>query len=186
MGAAISRRMKQLRYYLAHLGWQGNIGLLLLGTCLVGAIAYAWPQARTLDRLKQDVAEMRRGMPQHQGQWIDRSPQASLNTFYGFLPREQEAATLLNEVLQIAEQHGLVPDKVDYALTRHPSAHFSRYQLTLPLRGSYLDIRRFIADVLSTMPSAALNEAVFKREDLMSEQVDARLKLTLFLQKDGQ
>lgn len=186
MGAAISRWMKQLRYYLEHLGWQGSTGLLLLAACLVAAVAYAWPQARALDQLKQDMAEMRRAMPQHQGQWIDRSPQASLNTFYGFLPREQEATALLNQVLQIAEQHGLVPDKVDYSLTRHPSAYFSRYQLTLPLHGSYLDIRRFIADVLSIMPSAALNEATFKREDLSNEQVSARLKLTLYIQKDGQ
>ncbi|MFL9711318.1 type 4a pilus biogenesis protein PilO [Methylobacillus sp. Pita1] len=178
-------KLHKLRYRLGQLDGLSKLGLGLLAACLLVALAYAWPQARALQQLKLDVAAMHRAMPQHQGQWIDRSPQASLNAFYQFLPRESEATTLLNQVLDIAEQHGLVPEKVDYTLSRQSSAAFSKYQLSLPLQGQYLDIRRFIADVMNTLPSAALNDISLKREDMLSDHVEARLKLTLYLRKDG-
>ena len=179
-------RMDRLRHGFGQLDGLSRLALGVLALCLLITLAYAWPQARALQQLKQDVADMHRAMPQHQGQWIDRSPQAALNTFYQFLPREDEATVLLNQVLDITQQHGLVPEKVDYTLTRQPSASFSKYQLTLPLRGHYLDIRRFIAEVMSTLPSAALNDIALKREDMMSDQIDARLHFTLYLRRDGQ
>ncbi|MCB5189330.1 type 4a pilus biogenesis protein PilO [Methylobacillus arboreus] len=187
MDTAVSgRKMDRLRYGLNRLGWQGKLGLLLLAACMAIALAYAWPQARSLKQLKLDVTAMHRAIPQHQGQWIDRSPQASLNTFYQFLPPEGEATGLLSQILLMAEQHGLIPEKVDYSLIRHPAAAYSRYQLSLPVQGSYVEIRRFIAAVLTSLPSAALNEVSLRREDVLSDHVEARLKFTLYLHKDGQ
>lgn len=179
-------KMDRLRYRIGQLDGLSKLGFCLLLACLLIALTYAWPQTRALQQLQLDVADMHHAMPQHQGQWIDRSPQASLNTFYQFLPREHEASTLLNQVLDIAEQHGLVPEKVDYALSRQPTALFSKYQLSLPVRGRYLDIRHFIAEVMDTLPSAALNDIALKREDMLSDQVEAKLRLTLYLRKDGQ
>lgn len=170
-----------------HLGWAGSAGLALLLLSLLLALGLAWPRSMALQQLQRDVAAMHKAMPQHQGQWIDHSPQASLNTFYQFLPAEQEANALLSQLLQIAEQHGLLPEKVDYALQREAVAHFSRYQLNLPLRGSYRDIRRFIAQALNTNPALALNEINLKRVDDNSsgqDEVEAKLRLSLYLHKD--
>lgn len=171
-----------------HLGWTGNIGLALLLLSLLLALGLAWPRTIALQQLQRDVAAMHKAMPRHQGQWIDHSPQASLNTFYQFLPAEQEANALLSQLLQIAEQHGLLPEKVDYALQRDSAASFSRYQLNLPLHGSYRDIRRFMAQALNTTPALALNEITFKRmEDGASaspDEVEARLRLTLYLRTE--
>ncbi|MCB5183831.1 type 4a pilus biogenesis protein PilO [Methylobacillus gramineus] len=172
------------QYQAGKLGWQGVTGLALLLISILVGMAVGWPKARALDKLEMDVAKMHQAMPRHQGQWIDKSPQASLNTFYQFLPRENEATTLLASILETAEGHGLIPDKVDYVLSRHHAAHFSTYQITLPVHGSYMEIRSFISQVLNTIPASALNEISLKREDITSETVEARLRFTLYLQKD--
>lgn len=182
----VSRLAWVLRW---HLGWAGNAGLALLLLSLLLALGLAWPRSMALQQLQRDVAAMHKAMPQHQGQWIDRSPQASLNTFYQFLPAEQEANALLSQLLQLAEHHGLAPEKVDYSLQRETAAHFSRYQLNIPLRGSYRDIRRFMAAALNSTPALALNEINFKRleDDLNAgpgqaqAEVEAKLRLTLYL-----
>lgn len=178
--------LKRLAWRLRwHLGWAGTAGLALLLLSLLLALGLAWPRSLALQQLQRDVAAMHQAMPQHQGQWIDRSPQASLNTFYQFLPAEQQANALLSQLLQIAEQHGLLPEKVDYALQRETAAHFARYQLNLPLRGSYRDIRRFLAQALNSNPALALNELNLKRiEDGSNngqDEVEAKLRLTLYL-----
>ncbi|MCB5187948.1 type 4a pilus biogenesis protein PilO [Methylobacillus caricis] len=177
------RLMLWVKYQAGKLGWQGVTGLGLLGLSLIASIALLWPRARALEQLETDVAMMHQAMPRHQGQWIDRSPQASINTFYQFLPRENEATTLLAQVIEAAEQHGLIAEKVDYTLSRNNAANFSKYQMTLPVRGHYVDIRSFISHVLNTIPSSALNDISLKREDIQSEEVEAKLRFTLYLQK---
>jgi len=58
-----------------------------------------------------------------------------------------------------------------------------QYQIKLPLTGSYIQIRRFINQVLNAMPSIALSDISIKREDISSEVIDARIQFTLYLQK---
>jgi len=185
MGAINQQAMAAWLRYRAHwLGWQGMLGGTLLLASLVAALAWWLPGEARLEQREQELAKLRQAMPQHQGKFVDRSPQASLNTFYRFLPAESEATSLLTVILSLAGEHGLTPDKADYALVRSPSAAFSRYQITLPVRGSYVEIRRFANQVLNRIPSAALNDISMKRQDINTEQVEARLRFTVFLHRE--
>ncbi|MEZ0231597.1 MAG: type 4a pilus biogenesis protein PilO [Methylophilaceae bacterium] len=176
----------RLQHYSRLMGWQGVIGSMCLFASLIFLLAMVIPKARNIERLAQDVAKLRKEMPQHQGRWIDRSPQASLNTFYQFLPTEREATALLSVILASASDNGLVLDKADYALTRNSQAAFSRYQITMPVSGSYVQIRRFSNQVLNALPAAALNEISFKRQDIGTEKVEAKLRFTVYLRRGKQ
>ena len=57
----------------------------------------------------------------------------------------------------------------------------TRYQLTLPVKGSYRQIRGFIAQVLTDVPASALEEIGFRRDTVGTDRIDARLRLTLYL-----
>lgn len=175
--------MTWLHYHARQLGWQGMLGLALL--LLSGVLLLFWllPGKAHIEQREQELVVLRESMPQHQGRFADRSPQATLNTFYGFLPTENEATRLLGVMLTTANEHGLTPEKADYALVRSPAAAFTRYQISLPVRGSYVEIRMFANQVLQRIPSAALNEITLKRQDIHTEALEARLRFTVFLRR---
>ena len=55
------------------------------------------------------------------------------------------------------------------------------YEVDLPVKGSYVQIRKFIVKVLNAMPSAALEEVSFKRESVGSGELEARIRFTIYM-----
>ncbi|MDP2247551.1 MAG: hypothetical protein Q8J65_05420 [Nitrosomonadales bacterium] len=175
-----------LQYQARQLGWQGLTGITLLLACLAFSLGAAVPEAQRLAQLTIEVEKMREEIPQRNDTWIDRSPQASLNTFYEFLPEEKKATAQLGVLLYMASANALSPDKATYKLNHHKSASFSRYQINLPVRGSYIKIRTFINQALNTLPALALNEISLVRQDINTDEVEANLRFTLFLRRGDQ
>lgn len=177
----MKRLWRICRFRLLGLGWPGMLGLGLLFGCVAMALAVLLPGTRQLQQMERDVAQLRYGMSQHRGQWIDRSPQTTLKTFYRFLPQESSAPEHISAIFDAADASGIDLDKVEYALVREHTARLSRYQVILPVQGTYPDIRRFIITLLNTMPALAINELSLKRADASSPEVEARVRLTIYL-----
>jgi len=53
------------------------------------------------------------------------------------------------------------------------------------VKGSYLQIRQFVAQALNDVPVAALEDINFKREAIGATEVETRIKFTLFLGVDS-
>lgn len=177
----LRRLWRVCKFRLLGLGWPGMLGFGLLLGCAVVASVVLLPATRQLQQMERDVAQLRNGMSQHRGQWIDRSPQAALKAFYRVLPQESSAPEHISAIFNAADASGIDLDKVEYALVREHTAGLSRYQVILPVQGTYPDIRRFIIELLNTMPALAINELSFKREDVSSPEVEARVRLTIYL-----
>ncbi|WP_286162376.1 type 4a pilus biogenesis protein PilO [Methylobacillus flagellatus] len=180
----------RLRYRVQHrihyLGWQGLLGLTLLLGSLLAVLMLIMPLSQQVQQQEQALSELRQraAARQHAGiQALDRSPQAQLRRFYEQLPEETASTTLLAELLTLAVDNGLQIDKADHALQPQPAAGFFRYQITLPLHGRYVDIRRFSSQLLNRLPSAALSEISLQRPDAAATEIDARLRFTVFLRK---
>jgi hypothetical protein len=179
-----------LQYQARQLGWQGLAGIFLLLACLASGLGLAVPEKERLNQLTLEVEKLRKEVPQykskHKGKWADHSPQASLKNFYEFLPKENDTTSQLSILLYLASANDLVPDKVAYKLTHHKQAPFSRYQINLPVRGTYVEIRTFINQAFNALPSLALNEISFVRQDINHDEVEANLRFTLFLRRGDQ
>lgn len=174
----------RLQYEARRLGWQGLAGIILVATSLAAAFGIALPQSDQLEMQEREAATLRRELPRQRMTQAVQTPQGALDTFYAALPDEHAAAGQIALLLAAAADHDLTPDKAEYALTRSTAANFIRYQVTLPVRGSYADIRKFANQALNDLPSAALNEIAFQRENIDSSEVEARLRFTLFLQRE--
>jgi hypothetical protein len=55
----------------------------------------------------------------------------------------------------------------------------------LPVKGSYEQIRGFVAAVLNDVPAAALEDIGLRRDAIGARTLEARLKLTLFLRSEN-
>ena len=74
----------------------------------------------------------------------------------------------------------LVLEQGEYRLSSDKTGKLARYQVTLPVKGSYLQIRQFVDQALIDVPVATLDDINFKREAIGATQLEARIKFTLY------
>jgi hypothetical protein len=51
----------------------------------------------------------------------------------------------------------------------------------LPVKGSYIQIRKFIVKVLNSVPSAALEEVSFKRDAISKGELEAKIRFSIYM-----
>jgi Tfp pilus assembly protein PilO len=108
-----------------------------------------------------------------------------LRTFYEFFPHYSSVPDWLSRINAAAQSTGLSLDLGEYSMVQERGARLARYQLTLPLKGNYRQIRGFIGEVLREVPAASLDDISFRREAIGSQVLDTRIKLTLFVAAPG-
>lgn len=177
----MSRILPYLKYWSRRLGWSAALGLGLFAAVGVFFLVAIWPAHHHLQELKHGVAEMREGMGKRDKRWMPEAPQAALNTFYRFIPAEAQSADVLGKIYDAAYENELDLVKGEYRLTREQDARFAQYQVTLPVKGNYANIRKCVIQVLNQVPSAALDEIAFKRDNARSSEVEAKIRFTIFL-----
>lgn len=174
--------LQVLKYKLRQLGWQGMAGILLIVSSLLFFIIVTMPKTQQLQQLQADLVALK-AKPKHAIENGSKHSQFDVaQSFYDVLPEQREANNKIGVILDVATDTGLVIDKVEYEQPLS-SSPLMQYQIKLPLTGSYMQIRRFINQVLNAMPSIALSDLSLKREDISSEVIDARIQFTLYLQK---
>ena len=86
------------------------------------------------------------------------------------------------DLLETAARHGLTVGQLDYGHENRVAGQFGLATLQLPLRGSYPDLRAFLAAMLAAHPALAVEDLAIQRDPMSStgNGVEARLKLAFF------
>ena len=167
-----------------HLGWPGVVGVSLIALAVVAWLSWVRPEMRALQDLQRENASLRTRIAQIAKQGIpEQGSQSELDRFYSFFASTPVTAWL-DKLYTAAATEELQLDQGEYRLVNDKSGKLLRYQITLPVTGSYLQLRQFIERALVDVPVAALDDISFKRENINATQVQARIKLTLFLRAD--
>lgn len=167
------------RYQLRQLGWQGMLGLLFI----LGSLAYlflqAVPKASQVQQLQLDAKNFKRSSTLY-AQDHKVGKYDVVKDFYRLLPAQNEANNSIAMILNAATNAGLSLEKVEYdqPLSQHP---ITQYQINLPMKGSYVQIRQFINEVLNKIPTIALNDISMRREDISTDILETRIQFILYL-----
>ena len=175
----------QIRWEAVRLGTIGKTGLGLLIMAIVLLIAAVLPQDTTLQTLKER-AETLQTQPLSTSQKASRPTQKigddqALQIFYEFFPQIDSSPFWIRELARIAKKQRVEINSSDYRLIQEKNARLARYEMILPVRGRYPQIRAFIADALQAVPAMAITGMVIKRENVKTEQLDVRLEINLYL-----
>lgn len=175
----------QIRWEAIRLGTIGKIGLGLLIMAIVLLIGAVLPQDTTLQALKAR-AETLQTQPLSTSQKASRPTQKigddqALQIFYEFFPQIDSSPFWVRELARIAKKQRVEINSSDYRLVQEKGARLARYEMILPVRGRYPQIRAFIADALQAVPAMAITGMVIKRENVNTEQLDVRLEINLYL-----
>lgn len=109
------------------------------------------------------------------------APEARLADFYAQLPGMEESPAFIHRLHQHAREAGLTLDRGEYRLLPAASPGLLRYQILLPVKGSYSQVRGFLKSVMTDLPSLALDGIEFQRDGSAAESIEAQLRFTAFL-----
>lgn len=162
------------------------LGPVFCAACLlmlVGGAALAWllPQ-RALQAQRQQLAVRLATLPQEaQARSAPVSANDNLLDFYGALGEKRHAEQQVKTLFALASKARLSLSQGEYKSAYERNARLHTYQVTLPVKGNYADVWQFGMMSLRAMPFASLDEISFKRDTIGEPQVEARLRLTLYL-----
>lgn len=184
----LDRLMLQLRWQAGRLGTVGKIGLGLIVVAGIYFFSAVLPQDSDLQKLKEraetlQLQELAKQSPGEMESGKKLSGDQALQVFYDFFPRIDSSPFWIRELVQLAKKHGVDLSSSEYRLMNENDARLARYEMILPVKGRYPQIRAFMAEALDKVPAMAISAVALKRENITSDKLEVRLEINLYLNK---
>lgn len=181
-----NRLMQQLRWQAARLGNIGKIGVGLLVVAGIFFLGAVLPERNTLEALKERAETLKIQLQSGKPGGIPTTERIltndqALQAFYEFFPRFDSSPFWIRELVRVAQKHGIEINSSDFRLTFERDWRLSRYEIILPVRGRYSQIRAFMAEALETVPAMAITGFSIKRDNVQSTQLEVRFEMSLYL-----
>lgn len=109
------------------------------------------------------------------------TPAQQLTDFYAHFERSPKLTELLARLMTIAKASGLELASAEYRLSSSGEQRLQRYQVVLPVSGSYKMIRVFVARALRELPTMSLDLVQLERETIGDTTVEAHISFTFHL-----
>jgi Tfp pilus assembly protein PilO len=181
-GTTMNGLVDRLRREVGRLGGAGVVGIGLLVFAMTFYLSAHRPARMELGDLRAEARQLDERL--RAGDSASRrevAPGEQLATFYAFFPREDSTPHWLARIYAAAAAKGIALESGEYKLDRKVGERLARYEIVLPVKGSYAQIRGFVAEVLASVPAVALEEVNLRRENVQSPLLDARVRFTLYL-----
>ncbi|MBZ0106405.1 MAG: hypothetical protein K8H84_12345 [Sulfuricella denitrificans] len=175
-----------LRRRAALMGWPGMLAVGVLAICPAFYFSAIRPAQERLTLARHSVAAAQQ--LKLSGTASDskaHTPAAQLEAFYRIFPQENSYPEWLEKLGSVAESHGISLNEGEYKATRDKVGRLVSYQITLPLNGQYPQIRSLLAALPAEIPAVALKQVQFERQKVASPNVEARIRLVLFLEHES-
>ena len=155
------KRILDLRHELGALGTAALVALAAAGVFFI----------MVLQPMQEERARLENALSKNKS----RPETQNLTEFYGFLQSKEETTDALAKLYAIGTATGVNLQSGTYR-TQQAGARLERYELALPVNGSYAQIRDFLNRALAEIPSLSLDQMTLRRNKVA---VEAELRLTL-------
>lgn len=171
--------------YLQGLGVPGLLGAGLLLVATVYAVAGLLPAWHRLQQLEQQTRDASEYLARVEDGSLAAPvvPQRQLDDFRSKLPSQPLATVAIDRIYALAAQEHISLARGEYALGVDPRTHLARYQILLPVRGSYPQLRRFLHALLGQLPAVVVEDVEFQRKKIADTELTGRIRMTLYLSR---
>ncbi|HUQ24770.1 MAG TPA: GspMb/PilO family protein [Burkholderiales bacterium] len=159
------KRLLQLRHELGALGVASLITLAAAGMFFILVL-----QPMQEERMRLEGALSKNGS--------SKGGATNLSAFYGFLESKDETTDALAKLYAIGTATGVDLQSGSYR-TQKAAGRLERYELALPVSGSYAQIRDFLNRALAEIPALSLDQMTLRRDGRNEATVQAELRMTL-------
>jgi len=169
--------MNRAQAWLQMLGPAGVLGIGVLFFCVPFYLSAVQPVEREARAQRLSAEGLRARTPYQPVSSGGRADE--LRRFYGLFPDAEKLPDELARLYGMAQQAKLDLLQGEYRLEKHGGG-LMWYRVTLPLRGTYPQIRAFVGATLQSMPTASLDALRFERKKIGDPMLDAQVRVTLY------
>jgi len=171
-------KIQQNLYRLRHeLGAPGMLAMVLFAAAAVFMTLVLQPL-----KDKNRVLEARAGIGRDLGAVQNVNNAEKVGAVYQYLEKPEATTDWLAKLYAIGRATGVELQSASYK-TQAASGRLERYEIVLPLTGSYTQMRDFLKRSLAEIPVLSLDQISLKRENRREGTVQAELRLTLHMVK---
>jgi Tfp pilus assembly protein PilO len=160
------------------LGITGLAALLLIAAAGV-FFTFALQPLKEKNRLLESRAGMVRDLAPGQA----GNAAAKVGAVYEYLDKQEKTTDWLAKLYAIGAATGVELQSASYKSQAAQGSRVERYEIVLPLTGSYTQMRDFLKRSLAEVPVLSLDQISLKRENRREGTVQAELRLTLHMVK---
>ena len=177
--ASTSSVVPYLAYGAQRIGHLGVIGIALCVFSIIAFLANNMPMRQQLDIQAEALQSAR--TEASSGPSTQQTPQQVSEGFFDSLPTRTEMPQVMEKVVAVAIAAGIELERGDYEYTAPDSGRTARYRLSLPVRGSYPQVRQFIEGTLAAVPAIALDSMRVERSKVSDQVIAADLQFSVVL-----
>ena len=168
-------------------GWPGAIGAGLLAACTAFYLSAIQPAQVRLDEAHRSAISIqeRVKLAANGLNHSELTPAEQLAEFYRIFPNEKKLLPWLEKVFAVAQSQGISLDQGEYRVTRDRVGRLVRFQMTLPIRSSYPQIRNFLNSLRAEIPIASMEHLQFERQKVNDPEVEAKIRLALYVERES-
>jgi hypothetical protein len=170
------------------MGWEWLPAIGFLFAIFIFYIIVMLPLNRELSDTKRHASMMQHNFKQIQRahlEALNQTPSGQLDQFYAYFPNESSATDITENLIDVATNSGLFVSQAQYKLVTTNPGKLLSYQLSLPIKGSYSNILKFIFDALSQIHNLSLDAIQLQRQKVGDSDIDATLVFTLYLRRES-
>ncbi|HJQ62865.1 MAG TPA: GspMb/PilO family protein [Burkholderiales bacterium] len=165
------------------LGVVGLASIAVLASAVLFLVVMLKPlEARNADLERQLALNTRENATTDAALLRASTPSAKMAAFYHFLASGRQTTDWLDRLYAVGKDAGVELQSAEYRM-QDTGTRIDRYEVRVPLRGNYAQIRTFLNNALVEIPVLSLDEVRFKREHASDAQVEAEVHLTFHLVK---
>jgi Tfp pilus assembly protein PilO len=176
------------------LGSWGLIGLALI----IGSLLFYSSNIPQIEALTEEAITSKQKLDAdiaNNSAFVEATkPQQNLediSRFYEIFPSADALPQALATIYKIANQQKLALNSGDYKFNKIKEKNISgekkltKYEIVLPIKGQYIQIKAFIHHVLQQIRPLALIDMQLRRESSVNQTIDARLVFVIFVRSDS-
>lgn len=167
------------------LGLPGLGGAALLAAAAGWAVLVVMPGIESRERAEHQVLRAQeQATAVLRGEvHVARPPARQLDDFYAGLPTQPAATSAIDSLYAAADAEKISLARGEYSLAVEQGTHMARYQILLPVRGSYAQLRRFIDTAIAKVPGLSVEDLDVERKAVSDIELEGRIRMTLYLSR---
>ncbi|QXI40708.1 type 4a pilus biogenesis protein PilO [Pseudomonas xantholysinigenes] len=158
------------------------VALLAVGLALA-AVLPQWQAVRALRAAEADANTQVQRLARGELKVQVKPEQQALDTLRQQLPGQPQASELIERLYHLANAERISLARAEYALGVDPKTQLARYQIVLPVRGSYPQIRGFLQALIGQLPTLVLEDLELQRKRIGDRELTGRVRMTLYLSR---
>jgi len=174
-----------LREHIQRAGIPGVAGAGLVLLTVLYAMFGLFPDWQTLENLRQSHQKASLFLEQvaNGTAVLPVVPQQQLDEFHKALPTQLNATSAIDRIYALAAKERISLSRGEYSLGIDPKTQLARYQILLPVRGGYPQLRRLLHALLTELPAVVVEDVDFQRKRIADTELTGRIRMTLYLSR---